>query len=132
MACEENLPKNEIGEFVRRRNDRVKALMERQRELVLEQKRSAEAAAELEPMSYSIVHDMRAPLRTIVTFGDLVEPEAAGKLSEGARGYLARRGGGGGGMARFISNMFIYSAVVGGALPLHPVNLAKLLEGVIE
>src|ERR1043166_9650979 len=68
IACEEKLAKNEIGEFVRRRNDRVKVLMERQRELVLEQKRRAEAAAELERMSYSIVHDMRAPLRAIVIF----------------------------------------------------------------
>ena len=132
MACEENLPKNEIGEFVRRRNDRVKALMERQRELVLEQKRSAEAAAELERMSYSIVHDMRAPLRTIVTFGDLVEPEAAGKLSEGARGYLARMRGAAMRMDRLISDMLSYSALVRRELPLHPVNLAKLLEGVIE
>ena len=132
MASEENLPKNEIGEFVRRRNDRVKALMERQRELVLEQKRSAEAAAELERMSYSIVHDMRAPLRTIVTFGDLVEAEATGKLSEEARAYLARMRGAATRMDRLISDMLSYSALVRGELPLHPVNVAKLVDGVIE
>jgi len=106
--------------------------MERQRELVLEQKRSAEAAAELERMSYSIVHDMRAPLRTIVTFGDLVDAEAAGKLSEEARGYLARMRGAATRMDRLISDMLSYSALVRGELPLHPVNVAKLLDGVIE
>jgi signal transduction histidine kinase len=132
MASEEGLPTNEIGEFVRRRNDRVKALMERQRELVLEQKRSAEAAAELERMSYSIVHDMRAPLRTIVTFGDLVEAEAAGKLSEEARSYLARMRGAAIRMDRLISDMLSYSALVRGELPLHPVNIAKLVDGVVE
>jgi signal transduction histidine kinase len=132
MACEENLPKNEIGEFVRRRNGRVKVLMERQRELVLEQKRSAEAAAELERMSYSIVHDMRAPLRAIVTFGDLVEAEAAGRLSEEARGYLGRMRGAATRMDRLISDMLSYSALVRGELPLHPVNVAKLVDGVIE
>jgi signal transduction histidine kinase len=132
MASEENLPTNEIGEFVRRRNDRVKALMERQGQLVLEQKRSAEAAAELERMSYSIVHDMRAPLRAIVTFGDLVEAEAAGKLSEEARGYLARMRGAATRMDRLISDMLSYSALVRGQLPLHPVNVAKLVDGVIE
>ncbi len=131
MACEEDLPKNEVGDFVRRRNRRVKALMERQRELVLEQTRSAEAAAELERMSYSIVHDMRAPLRTIVSFGELVEAEA-GKLSEEARGYLARMGGAAGRMDRLIRDMLSYSALVRGELPLHPVNLAKLLDGVID
>jgi signal transduction histidine kinase len=132
MACEENLPTNEIGEFVRKRNFRVKALMERQRELVLEQKRRAEAAAELERMSYSIVHDMRAPLRTIVAFGDLVEAEAAVKLSEETCGYLTRMRDAAIRMDRLISDMLSYSALVRGKLPLHPINVAELLEGVIE
>jgi signal transduction histidine kinase len=132
MASEENLPTNEIGEFVRRRNERVKTLMERQRELVLEQKRSAEAAAELERMSYSLVHDMRAPLRTIVTFGDLLETEATGKLTEEARGYLIRMRGAATRMDCLISDMLSYSALVRGELPLHRVNVTKLVNDVIE
>jgi signal transduction histidine kinase len=132
MASEENLPANEIGAFVRRRNQRVKALMQRQQELVLEQKRSAEASAELERMSYSIVHDMRAPLRAIVTYGDLVEAEATGRLSEESRGYLARMRGAATRMDRLISDMLSYSALVRGELPLHPVNVAKLVDAVIE
>ena len=112
MASEENLPTNEIGEFVRRRNERVKALMERQRELVLEQKRSAEAAAELERMSYSIVHDMRAPLRTIVTLATWLRRRPLAKLSEEGAWLLGSDEGAPPQMDRLISDMLSYSALV--------------------
>jgi signal transduction histidine kinase len=131
-ASEENLPGNEIGEFVRRRNERVQILMERQQELVMEQTRSAEAAAELERVSYSIVHDMRAPLRAIVTFGDLLEAEAAQKLSEEARAYLSRMRRAATRMDQLITDMLSYSALLRGQVPLHRVHIGKLLNDLIE
>ncbi len=55
--------------------------------------RTAELAAanrELESFSYSISHDLRAPLRAINGFSRLLEEEAADRLDEAARGHLAR------------------------------------------
>jgi len=132
LASEENLPRNEIGDFVRRRNDRVKALMERQHELVHEQKRSADAAAQLEQIAYSIVHDMRAPLRAIINFGDLLKEDVDSNFSLEANGYLARMRGAAARMDRLISDMLSYSSQLRGELPLHPVDVRRLLEAVIE
>lgn len=132
ITPEEKLPSNEIGEFVRRRNRRVKVLLERQRELVQEQKRSAEAAEELERMSYSIVHDMRAPLRAIAVFGDLIEADAAEVLTADTRGYLARMKSAAARMDHLITDLLSYSTLVRVQLPLHAVDVRSLLMDMIE
>jgi PAS domain S-box-containing protein len=48
------------------------------------------ANAELEAFSYSVSHDLRAPLRAIEGFATALEEDAAPQLDEQARGYLTR------------------------------------------
>jgi signal transduction histidine kinase len=132
IASEENLPTNEIGEFVRKRNARIRALVERQQELALEQKRRTEAAAELEHMSYSMVHDMRAPLRAIISFGGMLEAEGAKWMTEETRDYIERMRSAAARMDHLICDMLRYSALVRAELPLKPINISELLRGIIE
>jgi signal transduction histidine kinase len=132
IASEENLPDNEIGEFVRNRNVRTKTLVERQRELTLEQKRRTEAAAELEHMSYSMVHDMRAPLRAIISFGGMLEVEGSKWLTEETRDYIERMRSAAARMDHLICDMLRYSAFVRAELPLKPINISELLHSIIE
>jgi signal transduction histidine kinase len=132
IVPEQNLPANEIGEFVRKRNIRVQALVERQRELVLEQKRRAEASAELARMSYSMVHDMRAPLRAIISFGGMLEAEAGDCINDEAREYLKRMRNAATRMDHLIRDMLRYSALVQEELPLESISISKLMHGIIE
>jgi PAS domain S-box-containing protein len=45
--------------------------------------------AELQEFSYALAHDVQEPLRTVVTFSQLLAREYAGKLGEDADKYIA-------------------------------------------
>jgi light-regulated signal transduction histidine kinase (bacteriophytochrome) len=47
------------------------------------------AIRELEAFSYSVAHDLRAPLRSIDGFGQMLEEDCGGNLDENCRGHLS-------------------------------------------
>ncbi len=94
--------------------------------------RLRETMSELEQMSYSIMHDMRAPLRAIVGYGDMVEAQAADALSERTRGFLHRMKTAAGRMDNLIRDVLNYSRLVQVELPLQPVNVRELIRGIVE
>jgi signal transduction histidine kinase len=132
IVPERDLPADELGDFIRQRNVRVQRLSEQQRQLLLEQERRAAVTAELEQMSYSIMHDMRAPLRAITAFGGMIEAEAAARLNEQERTYLTRLKLAAARMDRLIVDVLNYSRIVRGDLKLSAVNVSDLLRGIVE
>ncbi|HYG33364.1 MAG TPA: ATP-binding protein, partial [Clostridia bacterium] len=91
-----------------------------------------EMVAELEHFSYSLVHDMRAPLRAIQSFGGMVVEESMQALTPDAQDYLSRIMTASNRMDQLITDALNYSKVVRASLPLRPVDLAALLQGMIE
>jgi signal transduction histidine kinase len=132
FVSEQRLPPDEIGDAIRKRNSRVRELLQHQEALLAEQRARAEAAAELQRLSYSMVHDMRAPLRAIITLGDLLQAEAGGQLSETQRGYIERMRTSSLRMDRLICDMLKYSSLLQGDVSLSPVNVSELLRRVIS
>ncbi|MGH7967872.1 MAG: sensor histidine kinase, partial [Limisphaerales bacterium] len=132
IVPENHLPADELGEFIRQRNARVQRLSEQQRQLLLEQERRAAVTAELEQMSYSIMHDMRAPLRAITAFGGMIEAEAVDRLNEQERSYLTRLKLAAARMDHLIVDVLNYSHIVRGDLELSAVNVSDLLRGIVE
>jgi signal transduction histidine kinase len=129
---EHGLPADEIGDFARKRNLRVKQLIEHQEALLREQAERAEAAAELERISYSMVHDMRAPLRAIISLGDLLNAEASERLTESERRYIERMRTSSLRMDRLICDLLKYSSLLRADVALSPVDVAQLLRRLIS
>lgn len=91
-----------------------------------------EALAELEGYSYSIAHDMRAPLRGMQGFAKLLVEDYAHELSPEARQYLGRITNSAERLDRLIQDVLNYSRIVSGELQLERVEPASLLEDIIE
>jgi len=91
-----------------------------------------EMVAELEHFSYSIVHDMRGPLRGIQGFAAMVEEQASGLLPPETKEYLGRMRAAATRMDQLITDALSYSQAVRSELRLRPVDLAVLLGGILD
>lgn len=87
---------------------------------------------ELEHFSYTITHDMRAPLRTMQAFGTLLTSEKAGQLDSEGLDFLRRIVDAARRMDHLITDALNYSKVVRQEMELHPVDPGALVRGMVE
>jgi len=94
---------------------------------------SAEAAnKELEAFSYSVAHDLRAPLRSIDGFSQALEEDYAGTLNDEAVRYLKHIRGAAQQMGELIDDLLNLSRVTRAELRRETVNLSEIAESVIS
>ena len=99
---------SELEERVR---ERTRQLEERTADLEGVASRLAGANRELEAFSYSVSHDLRAPLRAIDGFSGVLAEDYALVLDETGLGYLERIRGGARRMGRLIDDLLALSRV---------------------
>jgi PAS domain S-box-containing protein len=95
--------------------------------------RTAQLAAanrELEAFSYSVSHDLRAPLRTIDGFGELLIKDCADAVGDEGRDYLARIRAATQRMGLLIDDMLRLARVSRSQLRRQPVDLSRLAREV--
>jgi len=105
---------------IRRLNQELEArVIERTAELEM-------ANSELESFSYSVSHDLRAPLRHISSFSTILESDYAEKLDKDGKHCLARIVAGCNKMVILIDDLLELSRVSRGELRSGQVNLTKI------
>ncbi len=107
----------------------AKDITERKRteEALLAAKLAAEASSrELEAFSYSVAHDLRAPLRSVDGFSKILLDAYADKLDDTAKDYLRRVRGGSKKMSELIDDLLNLSRITRSALTLASVDLSAL------
>jgi len=103
------------------------------------EKRVAERTAELnvanrhlEAFSYSVAHDLRAPLRAIRSFAEMLDSEAQDRLDEASRGHLRRVVGATDRMSELIEALLDLSRVTRTDIVRGPVDLSAIACGILD
>jgi len=91
-----------------------------------------ETIRELEGFSYSVSHDMRAPLRAMQSFSQFLLDEYGGKLDEQGTYYLQQIMRSTVRLDRLIQDVLSYTRILHAELPMGPVNLDLLVRDLVE
>jgi PAS domain S-box-containing protein len=90
------------------------------------------ANQELEAFTYSVSHDLRAPLRHIKGFLDLLSTTALPALSQEEREYLTHISKSAQHMDRLIDDLLLFSKITQASLQPQAIDLNKLVDEVIS
>ena len=112
--------------------DRDRALMAANDALWKQTEALAEANKELEGFSYSVSHDLRAPLRTIDAFSRIVEEESGSQLNAEAQRclHLVRKAAGQAG--ELIDDLLEFSRLGRQGMDVRVVQMAELAREVVQ
>jgi PAS domain S-box-containing protein len=91
-----------------------------------------EALAELDKLSYSIVHDMRAPLRAMQGFSNMLLQEHAEGLNGQGKRFLQKIASAAQRQDKLIQDVLTYHGYVRSDFPLTPVDLDALVRDIVE
>lgn len=88
--------------------------------------------AELESFTYSVSHDLRAPLRHIIGFLDLLKEALPAELDPKAKGYLKDISTASARMGLLIDKLLAFSQLSREGLKNEPVDLTQLVKEVLR
>jgi signal transduction histidine kinase len=94
--------------------------------------RLRETVNDLQSFSYSIAHDLRAPLRAMGSFAQLLTEEAASSLNPEAKEYCRRIVVGAGRLDQLITDALNYTQAALEEVPVQRVELTRLIRGLVD
>lgn len=94
--------------------------------------RIAEANDELEAFSYSVSHDLRAPLRHVLGFVDMLERATAGQLSGDAQRYMKVIAKAATSMGQLIEDLLAFSRMARTEMSESSVDLNAIVQDAIR
>jgi PAS domain S-box-containing protein len=117
---------------VKRAEARVRQLNTELEERVRERTAELEASTrELDAFAYSVSHDLRAPLRAVAGFSELILEDYGPGLDETGRGYLRRALSATDRMGQLIDDLLNLSRTTRAELTRQTVDLSLLAHGVV-
>ena len=125
-------PGDEIGDLAREANRTATRLQEQLAEIQRQARAAETANKELEAFSYSVSHDLRAPLRAIDGFSQALVEDEGDKLSADAQQHLARIRTAAQRMGELIDDLLRLSRVSRGDFTREAVDLTALATSVIR
>ena len=122
LVTQEN---NEIGQAAESFNQMTEQLSEREAEL-------NEKLRDLEAFCYSVAHDLKAPLRSVAGFGDLLRSEYKDVLGEEGRGYIERMQAGSLRMSALIDDLLKFGQLTHQRVEMSTISVKNVCEEVVS
>jgi signal transduction histidine kinase len=117
----------------RRTEEELRRLNEELEERVARRTAEIEASnKELEAFSYSVSHDLRAPLRHVASFANLLREHAADSIDETSENYLRRIIEAASGMGRLIDGLLTFSRLGRMEMSHNRVSLNQLTQEALQ
>ena len=91
-----------------------------------------QVVAQMEEFSYSVSHDLRAPVRAMRGFAEIIMQDHAAKLDDQGRDLLSRIMRNSARMDRLIQDLLTYSRISRREIQLEPVSVEKLVREVVQ
>jgi PAS domain S-box-containing protein len=91
-----------------------------------------DTVSELQAFSYTVSHDLRAPLRAMQSYAQVLQEECADQLNDTAKGYLSRIERAGARLDRLIQDVLTYGRISRTELQLHALDVVKLIHEIIQ
>jgi len=113
-------------------SERRRSRQELERQVAERTARLRETIDDLEHFSYTITHDLRAPLRAMRSFGQILLTEYPDSLDDLGRDYLHRIVESSKRMDHLITDSLSFAKVAKREMPLAPVNTETLLKGILD
>jgi signal transduction histidine kinase len=91
-----------------------------------------EAVTQMEEFSYTVSHDLRAPLRAMHAFAEALLEDYAPHLDETARDYITRIQRASRRMDQLTTDLLSYSRIIRGDVQLQPTDVDPVVHTIIE
>lgn len=91
-----------------------------------------ESLSELEAFSYTVSHDLRAPLRVMQSYAQIIREDFGEDLDQTVIDYLERIAAAGSRLDRLILDLLTYSRVSRSSLVMQPIELEPVIEDVLS
>jgi light-regulated signal transduction histidine kinase (bacteriophytochrome) len=113
-------------------NDRTTEIQAKNEEIASQNEQLHELNKELEAFSYSVSHDLRAPLRSVIGYSQMLEEDYFEKLDEGGRRSLKVIRQNAARMNNLIDDLLEFSKLSGKELLKSKIDTEKLVKNILD
>jgi signal transduction histidine kinase len=127
-----DLGDDDIGVLGRRIGEMLEQLRQREADLSARNRDLDAVNKELETFSYSVSHDLRAPLRAIAGFSQVIEEDSGERLDAGSRDALRRVRAAAERMGQLIDQLLRLSRLSRAPLSTERVDVTAMATGIVR